>query len=86
MVGEIDFDKPLTRAEFLAYMEDFEDRLKGRRTNLISRQEIIREIGLTGYCKGVRKGYLTPLKNGFKNSKVRIDRREYKAYLEYLKR
>lgn len=85
MGSEVDVNKPLTRHEFFAYMEAFEERLKGKRTNLITRQEIINEIGLTSYVKGVKKGYLTPLKNGSRNSKIRIDRKEYKAYLEHLK-
>lgn len=86
MGSEVDVNKPLTRHEFFAYMEVFEERLKGKRTNLISRQEIIKEIGVACFDRGVRKGYLTPLKNGSKNSKIRIERKEYKAYLEYLKR
>jgi hypothetical protein len=86
MEKEVSVNKPLTMGEFLSYMEAFEERLRGKRTNLITRQDIIKEIGLTGYCNGVEKGYLTPIKNGARNSKVRIDRREYKAYLEYLKR
>lgn len=86
MGSEVDVNKPLTRHEFFAYMEEFEQRLKGKRTNLISRQEIINEIGLTSYVKGVKKGYLTPIKNGSRNSKVRIDRKEYQSYLNILKK
>jgi len=86
MDKEVSVNKPLTMGEFLSYMEAFEERLRGKRTNLITRQDIIKEIGLAVYNKGVEKGYLTPIKNDARNSRIWIDRREYKAYLEYLKR
>ena len=86
MDKEVSVNKPLTMGEFLSYMEAFEKRLRGKETKFITRQEIIKEIGITAYSAGVEKGYLTPIKNGARNSKVRIDRKEYKAYLEYLKR
>jgi len=81
MEGEI-----LTRDDFLAYMGAFEERLKGKRTNLTTRKEIIGEIGQDAYYDGVRKGFLTPIQNGARNAKIRIERREYKAYLEHLKK
>lgn len=71
----------LTVDTFIAYMKAFERRLKGRR-NLITRKEIIADIGRYAYENAVKKGHLTPIKNGNRNAKVRVTLREYNALLE----
>lgn len=81
-------DEPLTRTEFLAYMDAFRRELtmpkKGR---LMTRQEVIAEIKKTKYYRAVRKGYLTPLKEGTaKSSPVMIETEEFEQYLEMLKK
>lgn len=50
----------------------------------VTRQQIIQEIGRKGYEEGIRTGRLTPLAVSGRNSKIRINRREYEAYLTFL--
>ena len=62
--------------------KDYINRLLGQRKPLlISRKEVIKEIGQSLYYDGVRMGYLNPIKGKAQNARVNI---RYKEVVEYL--
>lgn len=87
MESKVDVNKPLTRKEFFAYMQEFEERIapKKKKARLISRPEVIAQIGYTKYRKAVKAGYLTPIKGKARNSKVLIEDKEFQGYLDHMK-
>jgi len=62
------------------------DRLNREDRRFTSRQEIIAESGSRRfYDEGVNSGWLHPQKGRGKNATVRIERKEYEAYIAHLK-
>ena len=77
----------LTKEEFVRYMTELEQRLTGKKpTTTLTRQEVIEDIGRGAYYDGVKKGYLTPIQRGARNSKIRIEKREFESWKQQLKK
>ncbi len=81
----------LTKEEFLKAMKQLNQKIDavitGGKGKYVPRTEIIKEIGRRDYEKGVKKGFLNPVKNSEgRNSKARVERKEYEYYKSTLKR
>lgn len=81
----------LTKEEFVRYMAELEQRLEqkltGKRpTTTLTRKEVIEDIGRVAYYDGVRKGYINPIQRGARNSKIRIEKREFESWKQQLKK
>ena len=82
-------DEPLlTRTEFLAYMDAFRRELtRPKKSRFMTRSEVISQIGKTKLYRAVRRGLLTPLKEGTaKSSPVLFEAEEFEGYIDTLKK
>jgi hypothetical protein len=63
------------------------DKVLGQdKEKFVPRTRIVKEIGRRSYEQGVKKGILNPVKNGARNSKAMICRKEYEYYRSTLTR
>lgn len=52
----------------------------------LTRAQVVREIGETELRHAISIGIITPAKGRSKNSRILIERSEYEAYIQYMKR
>jgi len=82
----------MSSEEFIEIMEALKiinkklDKLNGEDRRFITRQEIIHEHGQYWYKQAISSSWLHPIQRIGKNARISIERKEYEAYLEHLKR
>jgi len=65
-------------------LDAFAERIQKLKGKLVTRQEIVSEIGRAEYDKAIRKGKLTKIKGKGKTGRVKVSRKEYESFLNSL--
>lgn len=74
----------ITWGDLYDILDAFAERIQKPKSRLVSRQEIVSEIGRAEYDKAIQKGHLTKIKGKGRTGRVKINRKEYESYLNSL--
>ncbi len=74
----------ITWGDLYDILDAFAERIQKPKSRLVSRQEIVSEIGRAEYDKAVQKGRLTKIKGKGRTGRVKINRKEYESFINSL--